>query len=180
MHRYVVGVLCLLCVFSGASSGQSSGIPPLQVATGTVLSFHLQTRLNPNNENVADVLPKGTILQVKMLDSIDSKVNADGTHFRGEMVSSVTSGNQTIVHSDSEVRGILALLRSRSHPEGFRYELLITGVTDHGRSYDLTASLSPSFFETASEPVSVPISSTKAVASPKLIPAENIPSDRPR
>jgi hypothetical protein len=169
MHRYVVGVLCIICVCWGTSSGQGSGVPPLQVATGTILTFHLQTRLNPNSQNVVDVLPKGTILQVKMLDTIDSKVNADGTHFRGEMVSSVTSGDQTIVHSDSEVRGILALLRSRSHPEGFRYELLITGVTDHGRSYDLTASLSPSFFQNASEPVSVPRSPTK----PSRLAAQN-------
>jgi hypothetical protein len=36
------------------------------------------------------------------------------------------------------------LLRSRSHPEGFRYELLITSLTDHGKSYILTASLNPS------------------------------------
>jgi hypothetical protein len=174
MHRYIVAFLCFVCVFCSTSNGQSSGIPPLQVATGTILTFHLQTRLNPKSENVLDVLPKGTILQVKMLDTIDSKVNADGTHFRGEMVSSVTSGNQTIVHSDSEVRGILALLRSRSHPEGFRYELLITGVTDHGRSYDLTASLGPSVFENASRPVSVTSSSTKQLASPSLIPAENM------
>lgn len=167
-------------MFLSTASGQSSGVPPLQVGTGTILTFYVQTRLNPNNQNVVDVLLKGTILQVKMLDTIDSKVNADGTLFRGEMVSSVTSGNQTVVHSDSEVRGILALLRSRSHPEGFRYELLITRVTDHGRSYDLTASLSPSFFENASVPVPVPSSPTKPITIPKLIPAENMALSSPR
>jgi hypothetical protein len=51
------------------------------------------------------------------------------------------------------VRGILALLRSRSHPDGFRYELLITRLTDHGKSYVLTASLKPSL---ADSPVPSP------------------------
>jgi hypothetical protein len=173
MRRYVVGILCCLSVFLSTSSSQSSGVPPLQVATGTILTFHVQTRLNPNSENVVDVLPRGTILQVKMLDTINSKVNADGTHFRGEMVSSVTSGNQTIVHSDSEVRGILALPRSRSHPEGFRYELVTTGVTAHGRSYDLTASLSPSFFRERLPAWAWTKFVYEEVASPKLIPAES-------
>ena len=178
MHRYIAGILCFISAFLSTSSGQS--VPPLRVTTGTIVTFYVQTRLNPNSENVVDVLPRGTILQVKMLDTINSKVNADGTHFRGEIISSVISGNQTILHSDSEVKGILALLRSRSHPEGFRYELLITGVTDNGRSYDLTASLSPSFFENASQPAPVPSSSTKQVSSPKLIPAENIVGASPR
>jgi hypothetical protein len=39
------------------------------------------------------------------------------------------------------------LLRSRNHPEGFRYELLVTSLTDHEKTYDVTASLNPSFFD---------------------------------
>jgi hypothetical protein len=82
-----------------------------------------------------------------MLDSIDSTVNRDGSPFRGSIVSPLISGDQVVVHSDAEVHGLLALLRSRSHPEGFRYELLITGLVDHGKSYTLTASLDSSFFD---------------------------------
>src|SRR5690242_8811320 len=79
-----------------------------------------------------------------MLDSIDSAVNADGTEFRGTVMSGLTSSGELVIHPESEVRGILALLRSKSHPEGFRYELLITNLTDRGKSYALTASLTPS------------------------------------
>ena len=42
--------------------------------------------------------------------------------------------SKVIVHSESEVRGILVLLRSKNHPEGFRYELLVTSVTDHAKT----------------------------------------------
>jgi hypothetical protein len=59
---------------------------------------------------------------------------------------------EVIVRSEAEVRGLLVLLRSRSHPDGFRYELLVTGITDRGKSYDLTASLNPSFLDPGAQP----------------------------
>ncbi len=40
---------------------------------------------------------------------------------------------------------------AKNHPEGFRYELLVTSLTDHTKTYDLTASLNPSFLD-AGEP----------------------------
>ena len=39
------------------------------------------------------------------------------------------------------------LLGSRNHPDGFRYELLITSFDVNEKSYELTASLNPSFFD---------------------------------
>jgi hypothetical protein len=112
----------------------------------------LQTRLNPTSGDALDVLPRGTLLRVKILESIDSSVNRDGSEFHGSLVSAVVLGGEVVVHSDADVRGLLVLLRSRSHPEGFRYELLITGLTDGGKSYALTASLNPSFFDSGNQP----------------------------
>jgi len=147
MHRYAVVVFCFIGVLAGQVRGQRAAIEPMHIAAGSVLTFHLQTRLNPEDRNETDALPKGTLIRVRLLDSVDSNVDHDGSEFHGTVVSSVVSGNEIIVHSHSEVRGLLALLRSGNHPEGFRYELLITRVSDHGKSYDLTASLNPSFFD---------------------------------
>jgi hypothetical protein len=96
-----------------------------------------------------------------MLDSIDSDVNHDGAEFRGSITASLALGGEVIIHSEAEVRGILVLLRSRSHPDGFRYELLVTGLTDQGKSYDLTASLNPSFVDTTVPPAPVARPATK-------------------
>jgi hypothetical protein len=142
--------LLTVCLFTGLASSaqqQKTAIEPVHVAAGTILTFHLQSRLNPSSENEADKLPKGTILRVKLLAALDSAVDHDGTEFHGVLVSSIVSGNQIIVHTDAQVVGVLALLRSKAHPEGFRYELLITRVKEQGKSYDITASLNPSFFE---------------------------------
>ena len=144
MKRIALAALCLVGSFATTTLGQAFKIEPVRVSAGTVLTFYLHARLDAASGDSLDSLPKGTLLRVKMLDSINSAIDADGTEFRGTVVSGLASSGQVVIHPESEVRGLLALLRSRSHPEGFRYELLITSLTDHGKSYTLTASLNPS------------------------------------
>jgi hypothetical protein len=161
MRRSLVGVLCVIALLSGSARGQSPNIAPIRVAAGTVLEFHLQTRLNATGGDALDALPKGTVLQVRVRDSINSDVDRDGAEFHGSIVAPLVSGGEVIVRSEAQVRGLLVLLRSRSHPEGFRYELLVTGITDRGKSYDLTASLNPSFLDPGVQPASESKSATK-------------------
>ena len=163
MKRIATVALCLASAFAGTTPGQASRIEPVRVSAGTVLTFYLHVRLNATSGDSVEGLPKGTLLHVKLLDSIDSAVNPDGTEFRGTVVSDLASSGEVVIHSESEVRGILVLLRSRNRPEGFRYELLITSLIDHGKSYILTASLNPSL----SDPdVALP-SKAEAEANPK-------------
>lgn len=160
MHRFAGVFLCAVCVFAGVARGQNPVIEPVHAKAGTVLTFHLQTRLNPAERNEMDILPRGTEFRVKMLSAVDSSVDRDGSEFRGEVVEPVSDGSRVIVHSESEVRGMLVLLRSRNHPEGFRYELLITSLTDHEKTYDVTASLNPSFSDASVPPP--PVAKTQA------------------
>jgi hypothetical protein len=152
MHRHAIVALCFVFVVACVTASENFAIEPVRVTSGSILTFHLQTRLHPNTENLPDVLPSGTILRVKILDRLDSSVDHDGAEFHGVIVAPIVSGDEIIVHSDSEVRGILALLRSKNHPDGFRYDLLITRLNDHGKSYSLTASLNTSFFEGGAQP----------------------------
>ena len=147
MHRFAAVFLCTVGVFTVAARGQDAKIEAVRAPLGTVLTFHLQTRMKPADPNEMDELPRGTEIRVKMLSGVDSGLDRDGSVFHGEVVEPVYAGGKVIVHADSEVRGILVLLRSRNHPEGFRYELLVTSVMDHAKTYDLTASLNPSFVD---------------------------------
>jgi hypothetical protein len=149
MQRFVLILLCVIGVFEATAHGQNTNIriEPIHAQLGAVLTFYLQTRFNPADKNEIDVLPKGTVLRVKMLNAVDSGTDPDGAVFHGTIVDSITTANEVLIHYESEVRGILVLLRSSSRPEGFRYELLLTGLTDHGKTYDLTASLNPSFLD---------------------------------
>jgi len=148
MRRLTLAILCLGVMAAGAR-GQTAALEPIHVHSGTVLMFYLQTRLNPENGNAIDLLPKGTTLNIRVLDSIHSDLTHDGTEFHGVVVSPLVSKDEVVIHAGAEVRGLFALLRSRNHPEGFRYELLITGITDGGRLFQLTASLNPSFSDAA-------------------------------
>ena len=168
MKRIALVLLCALCAFASPAHGQasngqaSSGIEPVHAAAGTVLTFYLHARLNPTSGDAVDGLPKGSLLRVKMLDSVDSAVDADGTKFRGTVMSALASSGEVVIHPGSEVRGILVLLRSRSHPDGFRYELLITDLTDNGKLYSLTASLNPSLSDSPVASTAKPAPSANA------------------
>ncbi len=127
---------------------QTSELKPIHVPAGSIVTFYLQTRLNPADGNAMDLLPKGTVLNIKILDTVDSDLTRDGAEFRGVVVTPLVSKDEVVIHADAEVRGLFALLRSTSHPDGFRYELLITGITDGGKLFQLTASMNPSFQDT--------------------------------
>jgi hypothetical protein len=170
-----VVVLCITAMFAKPVHSQTSSLEPIRISAGTVLIFHLQTRLNPGTRNDVDILPSGTILRVKLLDSIDSAVDRDGSEFRGVVASPVLAGKITVLHADSEVRGIFALLRSRNHPEGFRYELLVTGINDRGKNYDLTATLNPSFRETSEPQPSAASTDIKGVRKDTVPAATKLP-----
>jgi len=167
MSRLLAALLCAASVFATPSFAQVSapGIDPIRVPAGAILAFHLQTRLRHNDADPIDAFPRGTVLHIKLLSSIDSNVDRDGSEFRGTVASDLGIGDGVVIHSDAEVRGLLVLLRSKTHPNGFRYELLLTELTDHGKSYLLTASLSNSFLDSGPQPIaeaSSPHTETKA------------------
>jgi hypothetical protein len=143
----ITAATALFALFAAPSFSQTANISPLEIPAGAVVSFQLQSRLSPSATDPADALPAGTTLRIKLLNAIDSHVDQDGSEFQGVLVSPLEENNHVIVGANAEVHGLFALLRSRQHPEGFRYELLVTNVVDAGRSYVVTASLDPSLFE---------------------------------
>jgi hypothetical protein len=157
MFRFLAVVLCAVSVFAVSSSAQVSNatLEPIRVSAGTILPFHLQTRLRRNVADPLDAVPQGTVFHVKILTPIDSTTDRDGSEFHGTVVSDLSLGDGVVIHADSEVRGLFVLLRSKSHPDGFRYELLLTELTDHGKSYPLTASLNSSFYDAGTQPATV-------------------------
>jgi hypothetical protein len=153
-------------LFAAPGFSQSASISPLKIPAGSVVQFQLQSRLSPSQTDAADALPPGTPLRIKLLDPIDSRVEQDGSAFQGILMEPLQQNDHVIVGANAEVHGLLALLRSRQHPEGFRYELLVTSLVDGGKSYVVTASLDPSLFEQNNKSAQAqPVSSNTEVAS---------------
>jgi len=167
MLRQTLVVLCFTALLTRAADAQKFSPEPVHVVAGTVLAFHLQTRLQAATGNETDLLPKGTVMMIKVLDTIDSSVDHDGTEFRGVLVNPIVSGNETVVHAESEVRGLFVLLRSKTHPDGFRYELLITSIKDGDKSLDVTASVNSSFVDQSAQPAATATPETGKLESPR-------------
>jgi hypothetical protein len=140
-------IAAISMLFAAPSFSQSASISPLQIPAGAIVQFQLQSRLSPSAADAADALPAGTTLRVRLLEPIDSRVEQDGSEFQGVLVSPLEQNNHVVVPANAEAHGLLALLRSRQHPEGFRYELLVTSLVDGEKSYVVTASLDSSLFE---------------------------------
>src|SRR5260221_359771 len=156
MRRFVLAAVFCVSVRGGAVWPGTAVLSPFPVGGGRFPPFYLKPRLNPADGNVIDLLPKGTVLSIKVLDEIDSDVTRDGAEFRGVVVAPVVSRDEVVIHADAAVRGLFALLRSRNHPDGFRYELLITGITEGGKLFQLTASLNPSFQDATAQTAGAP------------------------
>src|SRR5690349_15771174 len=134
-------------LLAAPSFGGSPSVNPIEIPAGSVVDFQLQSRLSPSAIDATDALPAGTTLRVKLLDEINSQVKGDGSTFQGVLVSPLEQNNHVVVSANAEAHGLLALLRSQRHPEGFRYELLVTNLVDGDKSYVVTASLGSSLFE---------------------------------
>ena len=145
--KRLAAVLFAVSLLSVPAWSGAPEINQVHVDAGSVLNFQLQTRLKASNSDAMDEFPAGTVVRVKMLETIDSTRDADGTPFRGVLVSSLASRTQVVAHTDAAVTGMLVLLRSREHPDGFRYVLLVTRISDGGKSYPVTASLSSSLYD---------------------------------
>ena len=134
-------------LFAAPSFSQSASLTPLEIPAGSVVNFQLQSRLSPSAADATDALPAGTTLWIKLLEPIDSRIDQDGSEFQGVLMAPLQQNNHVVVEANAEAHGLFALLRSRQHPEGFRYELLVTSLVDGNRSYVVTASLDSSLFE---------------------------------
>src|SRR5712664_4279394 len=97
MPRSFVAGLCFLSLLAATTYSQTPALEPVRVAAGTVLKFHLQTRLNPKAGDALDALPKGTVLEVRMLDSIDSATDRDGAEFHGTLAAQLVLGGEAII-----------------------------------------------------------------------------------
>ena len=97
MRRSFAAAICSISLLATLALGQSPTIAPVRVTSGTVLKFHLQTRLNQTSGDALDALPKGMVLEVRILDSIDSDSDRDGTEFRGTLVTPLVSEGEVIV-----------------------------------------------------------------------------------
>lgn len=83
-------------------------------------------------------IPDGTVVQVRMIDSIDSATNQPGDRFRATLDTPITIDDKVIVPQGADIEGRVAELKSAGHFTGKpEIALELTALNVNGRRYSL-------------------------------------------
>ena len=84
-------------------------------------------------------IPDGTMLSVRMIDSVDSDRNKPGDIFRATLDAPVVVNDQVIIPQGADVQGRVATLKAAGHYIGqSQIALELTKVSFNGRTYPVT------------------------------------------
>ncbi len=83
-------------------------------------------------------IPEGTLLSIRLIDSIDSDKNKAGDTFRATLDSPIMVADRVVVPRDADIEGQVLDLKSAGHFAGRSdVALALTKLTVNGRSYEL-------------------------------------------
>jgi hypothetical protein len=83
-------------------------------------------------------IPDGTVLQIRMIDTIDSGSNQPGDRFRATLDTPITIDDKVIVPQGADIEGRVAELKSAGHFAGKpEIALELTALSVNGRRYSL-------------------------------------------
>ena len=83
-------------------------------------------------------IPDGTVIQIRMIDSIDSATNQPGDRFHATLDTPITIDDKVIVPQGADIEGRVAELKSAGHFEGKpEIALQLTALNVNGRRYSL-------------------------------------------
>jgi len=83
-------------------------------------------------------IPDGTVLQIRMIDTIDSATNQPGDRFRATLDAPVTIDDKVIIPHGADIEGRVAELKSSGHFAGKpEIALELTALSMNGRRYSL-------------------------------------------
>ncbi len=83
-------------------------------------------------------IPDGTVLQIRMIDTIDSGTNQPGDRFRATLDTPITMDDKVIVPQGADIEGRVAELKTAGHFAGKpEIALELTSLSMNGRRYAL-------------------------------------------
>jgi len=83
-------------------------------------------------------IPDGTVLQIRMIDTIDSGTNQPGDRFRATLDAPITIDDKVVIPHGADIEGRVAELKSAGHFAGKpAIALELTALNVNGRRYSL-------------------------------------------
>jgi len=148
--------LCMLALLAGcakqpsqsadnAAANQPSAAGPGSAAPGAAAGTLGGSATKSSAGSVAETLPVGTIITVRMNNAISSKTANRGDRFTATVANPVQVNGQTVIPAGSTAEGVVADARSRGRFKGSSLlRLTLQSVTVSGTSYPVQASISRS------------------------------------
>ena len=85
-------------------------------------------------------VPSGTVITVRMIDSIDSSVNRAGEEFAASLEAPVVVGDRVLIQRGADARVRLNQVSSAGHVQGrSELQLELVSLTANGTTYNLTS-----------------------------------------
>jgi BON domain len=121
-----------------SSTPVTSSAPPPSPATPSAPPETAMAPPPPPPPPKPVTIPDGTVLQVRMIDTIDSSTNQPGDRFRATLDAPVTIDDQVIIPHGADLEGRVAELKSAGHFAGKpAIALELTALTMNGKRYSL-------------------------------------------
>jgi BON domain len=135
-----------------ANPGPAPQSPPVQAAPppmtaaapppGPPARVDSAPRPAVRREPVTYTIPAGERLAIRMIDSIDTKVNTEGQTFRASLDSPLTSEGRVIVPVGAPVTVLLASAKAATRIKGnSELEVRVTGLEYHGQNVEVNSSV---------------------------------------
>ena len=97
-----------------------------------------RAHLSPAHGSSAVTIPEGTVLSVRLADSIDSNRSKEGDVFRGTIESPVTNGERIVIPKYADVEGEVVQAKSAGHFTGRSdIALVLTRLEMGGKAYSI-------------------------------------------
>jgi len=85
-------------------------------------------------------VPSGTVLTVRMIDSVDSSVNRAGEEFAASLEAPVVVGDKVVIQRGADARVRLNQVSSAGHVQGrSELQLELVSITANGTTYNVTS-----------------------------------------
>jgi hypothetical protein len=114
--------------------------PPAPVQTVAQTTAPAPASPPPPPPPVTVEVPSGTVISVRMIDSIDSSVNRAGEEFAASLEAPVVVGDKVVIPRGADARVRLNQVSSAGHVQGrSELQLELVSLTSNGTTYNVTS-----------------------------------------
>jgi len=127
-------------VAASFAPAQATPAAPVQPAPVQAVAQPTPATPPPPPPPVTVEVPSGTVIMVRMIDSIDSSVNRAGEEFAASLEAPVVVGDRVLIQRGADARVRLNQVSSAGHVQGrSELQLELVSLTANGTTYNLTS-----------------------------------------